>query len=229
MRAALANIHRDRQWWRKILIGGALMLTIFGYPWAAGLVIESLDYTRKGFPTPLPPWRDWSLRYINGLFAALIDFVFFFLPILVAGLFIFCAGVVFLTASGPASWLAPIAIVLALFELAMFALGVAPVGRLIYVESGRVEDALSRRPLREALRPGAWAIYARARLSSLPAYLPLLALLFAIWAIARSAFPGVWAATLLLIWLACSALLYAHLVVAQLYAAAEREAGYVSI
>jgi hypothetical protein len=223
LRAALANIHNDRLWWRKILIGGALMLTIFGYPWAEGLVVESLDYTRKGFPTPLPPWREWSLRYISGLFAALIDFVFFLLPIFVAGLFAFCAAVVFLTAGGSAGWAAAVVIVLVLYELAMFALGVAPVSRLIYVESGHVEDALSARPLREALRPGARAIYARARLSSLPAYLPALVLLLATWAVASSAFPGVWVAALLLTWLASSALLYAHLVVVQLYAAAEQE------
>jgi hypothetical protein len=224
LRAALANIHNDRLWWRKILIGGALMLTIFGYPWAEGLVIESLDNTRRGFPTPLPPWREWSLRYISGLFAVLIDFVFFLLPILVAGLLAFCAAVVFLTAGRSTGWLAAIAIVAALYELAMFALGVAPVGRLIYVESGHVEDALGARPLREALRPGARAIYARARVSSLPAYLPALALLITIWVVARSSFPGMWAAALLLAWLASSALLYAHLVVVQLYAAAEREA-----
>jgi hypothetical protein len=193
------------------------------------LVIESLDYTRRGFPTPLPPWREWSIRYISGLFAALIDFVFFLLPILVAGLFGFCAAVIFLAAGEPAGWLAAIAIVVALYELAMFALGVAPVSRLIYVESGHAEDALSGRPLREALRPGARAIYARARLSSLPAYLPALVLLLAAWAVARSAFPGVWVVALLLIWLASSALLYAHLVVVQLYAAAEQEAGCVSV
>ena len=85
LRAAIANIHNDRLWWRKILIGGALMLTIVGYPLAEGLVVENLDNARKGFPTPLPPWREWFTRYITGLFALLIDFVFFFLPILVAG------------------------------------------------------------------------------------------------------------------------------------------------
>ncbi len=43
-----------------MLIGGALLLTVIGYPWVAGLVIESLDNIRKGYPTPLPPWRDWG-------------------------------------------------------------------------------------------------------------------------------------------------------------------------
>src|SRR5215210_7295314 len=96
LRAAVATIHNDRLWWRKILIGGALTLTIVGYPWAEGWVIESLDNTRKGFPTPLPLWREWSVRYISGLFAVLIDFVFFLLPVLAVGLLLFCGAVVFL-------------------------------------------------------------------------------------------------------------------------------------
>ena len=75
------------------------MLTLVGYPWAAGLVVESLDNTRKGFPTPLPPWRDWFNRYIIGLFAALIDFIYFLLPLLAAGLLLFCIAVFFLIGS----------------------------------------------------------------------------------------------------------------------------------
>jgi hypothetical protein len=226
LRAALANIHNDRLWWRKVLIGGALMLTVVGYPWAAGLVVESLDNARKGFPTPLPPWREWFSRYIIGLFAALIDFIYFVLPLLAAGLLLFCVAVVFLVSGGAAGWVAPFAALALLYELAMFAIGVAPVGRLIYVEEGLAEDALSARPLRAALRPGVRAAYGRARLHSLPAYAPALLLAAAAWVAVRGAFPGAWAVAILLIWLAASALLYAHLVVAQLYAMAERNVGY---
>jgi hypothetical protein len=226
LRAALANIHNDRLWWRKILVGGALTLTIIGYPWAAGLVVESLDNTRKGFPSPLPPWHEWTTRYISGLFAVLIDFVFFLLPVLVAGLLLFCLAVLFLVASGGIRWLAPIGVVVLLYELMMFAFSVAPVSRLIYVDQGHAEDALSARPLREALRPGARGAYARARLLSLPAYLPALLLAAATWATAKSRFPLAWVVALVLLWLSSSALLYAHLVVVQLYTAAEREARY---
>ena len=226
LRAALANIHNDRLWWRKILIAGALMLTIVGYPWAAGLVVESLDNARKGFPTPLPPWREWFNRYIIGLFAALIDFIYFVLPLLAAGLLLFCIAVIFLIRGGTAGWLAPFIAVALLYELAMFAIGVAPVGRLVYVEEGMAEDALSARPLRAALRPGARRVYAGARLRSLPAYAPALLLAAAVWGAARSGLPGAWAMALLLIWLTASAVVYAHLVVAQLYAMAERIVGY---
>jgi hypothetical protein len=226
LHAALANIHNDRLWWRKVLIGGALMLTVVGYPWAAGLVIESLDNTRKGFPTPLPPWRDWFNRYIIGLFAALIDFIYFVLPLLAAGLLLFCVAVILLSGGDASISLAPFVALALIYELTMFAIGVAPVGRLIYVEEGLAEEALSARPLRAALHPGARSAYAGARLRSLPAYVPALLLAIAIWGALRSDFPGAWAVALLLLWLASSALLYAHLVVAQLYAMAERIARY---
>jgi hypothetical protein len=223
LRAAVANIHADRLWWRKILIGGALMLTIVGYPWAAGLVVENLDNTRKGFPTPLPPWREWSTRYITGLFAVLIDFVFFLLPLLSVGLVLFCAAMVFLVADSAGGWLMVIGGGVLLYELAMFAVGVAPVGRLIYVEHGYAEDALSARPLREALRPGVRGVYARARLQSLPAYLPGLLVAGLTWFVS-SRVPGAWLLVLLLLWLFASAVLYAHLLVVQVYALAERTA-----
>src|SRR5262245_3294653 len=143
LRTALANTHNDRLWWRTVLIGGALMLTIVGYPWAAGLVVESLDNARKGFPTPLPPLRESFNRYIIGLFATLIDFIYFVLPLLAVGLVLFCIAVAFLVSGGAAGWLAPIAALALLYELAMFAIGVAPVGRLIYVEEGLAEESLS--------------------------------------------------------------------------------------
>src|SRR5919197_5668894 len=114
LRTALANIHRDRLWWRKVLIGGMLMLTVVGYPWAAGLVMESLENTRKGFPTPLPPWREWSLRYLIGLFAILIDILFFGLPIFAIGLLFLCVGVLLSTNSAAAGWFVPIGLVLLL-------------------------------------------------------------------------------------------------------------------
>jgi hypothetical protein len=227
LRAAIANIHNDRLWWRKILIGGALSLTIFGYPWAAGLVVESLDNTQKGFPTPLPPWREWFARYVAGLFAVMIDFVFFILPLLAGGLVSFCVAVVLLLADRSSAWLALVGGLGLLYEVAVFAIGVSPVGRLIYVENGHAEDALGLQPLRQALRPGVRWIYARARLLSLPAYLPACLFAALVWAVASSGLPGSQLIILLLLWLAASALLYAHLVVVQLYAMADRFARYV--
>ncbi len=218
LRTALQTIHRDPEWWKKILIGGALMLTVVGYPWGAGLVVESLDFTRKGFPTPLPPWRAWGDRYVIGLFALLIDILFFGLPVFVGGLLFFCGGLLLTTLTqARLPWLASLPLgALALYELAAFGASLSPVGRLIYVDSGQVEDALGQRTLRAALRRRARAIYLRARLRSLPAYLPATLL-----ALATLLVP--WPLTLLVLWLALSALLYAHLVAVQLYAAAESD------
>jgi hypothetical protein len=218
LRTALANIHRDPHWWRKILIGGALMLTVVGYPWAAGLVMESMDNTRKGFPTPLPPWREWSLRYIIGLFAVLIDVLFFGLPVFVVGLALLCVATLVISTSqdGP-PWLAALGLgALALYELLGFGASISPIGRLLYVDSGRAEDAQGMRTVRAALEPGARRIYARARLQSLPGYLPFALLALASWLVGGPV-------RLALIWLALSALLYAHLVVVQLYVAAESD------
>jgi hypothetical protein len=229
LRTALTTLHTDRQWWGKILIGGALMMTIIGYPWAAGMVMESFDNTRKGFPSPLPPWRGWSTRYVLGFLTLLIDFVFFVMPAFVVGLLFFCVAVALVATAGDGGlgWLPPvIGGLLMVYELTMFAIGAAPIARLIFVDKGGVEEALGMRPVREALRPGARGVYAQARLRSLPVYLP--ATLFGLlsWLVAGSLFPGAWLVTLLLLWLASSALLYAHLVTVQLYSAADRSVGY---
>jgi hypothetical protein len=222
LRTALANVHRDPLWWRKVLIGGALTTTFVGYPWVAGYEMESLENTRKGFATPLPRWTDWANRYVIGLLAALIDILFFVLPVFAFGLLFLCGGGILAIAG--AGWATPLALatptLALLYDLAAFASGVAPIGRMIYAEDGRIEDALSRRPLREAIRPGARVLYRRARLQSLPAYLPALVLIGASWLAG-------WPYALLLIWLAFSALCYAHLVVVQLYVAADREARWV--
>lgn len=222
LRSALSTIHRDPHWWRTVLIGGALTATVVGYPWVAGLEIQSLENTRKGFASPLPRWHDWGNRYVIGLLAVLIDIMFFVLPVFGFGLLFLCSGGI-LAISGieGTSWLLPSGMAaLLLYPLAVFALGVAPVGRLIYAEAGNIEEALSARPLREALRPAARAIYRRARLQSLPAYLPALLLFAASWL-------AIWPLALLLLWLALSALCYAHLAVVQLYAAAAAEAHWL--
>lgn len=229
LRTALGNIHADRAWWRKVLICGALGLTVVGVPWPVGFVVESMDYARKGYPTPLPPLRDWSTRYVIGFLALLIDFVYFFLPIVAVGLVILCVILVF-ALSG--SWgeprgmlLSGIGALLLVYELAVFMMSVSPVGRIVYAREGRIEDALGLQTLREARSPLAQAEYRRARLRSLPAYVPAAALGLAAWYVTSSSLPGGPLVALLLLWLALSALFYAHLVVAQLYAAVARATG----
>jgi hypothetical protein len=139
---------------------------------------------------------------------------------------LFCIAVFLLISGSATISLAPFVALALIYELTIFAIGVAPVGRLIYVEDGSAEEALSAQPLRAALRPGARGAYTSARLRSLPAYVPALLLMIAVWGAIQSGLPGAWAVALLLLWLAASAVLYAHLVVAQLYAMAERVARY---
>ncbi|MFO7166456.1 MAG: DUF4013 domain-containing protein [Chloroflexota bacterium] len=225
LRTALQNIHSDERWWRKILIGGALMMTIVGYPFSAGLVVENMDNARRGYPAPLPPWGDWSSRYLIGLFAWLIDFLYFALPLLLAGMLFLCVGIssVIFKAEGAAHDITRLIIgALVLYHSAMFLSGVSPVGRLIYVQDGSPENAMSSEALREALRPGARAIYFRARLVSLPAYLPFLLAIGGIVVVAQAPFALAVPLVLVMIWLALSALLYAHLAVAQIYVAADQ-------
>lgn len=220
LREALLNIHRDPHWWQKVGIGGAPALTGVGIPWSVGTVTVSLDNALKGFSYPLPPWNDWGTRYIIGVFTQLLDLVFFGFPLLIMALFACCALAISTMSSNPAvtDWVVLITtgIIVAL-ELMLFTLNIRPIGRLIFLTEGRVEDAMSMRPLHEALGPGTHNMYFRARLQSLPIYLPIL-----LWFILQSSFPGLWIVGLLILWLSLSTLFYAHLVVVQLYATANK-------
>jgi hypothetical protein len=226
LRDAVATVHRDPRWWIKCLTHGGLTLSLLGAPIAAGFVLESYDNSRKGYPTPLPPWSDWTIRWLSGLFALLIDFTFFVLPLLIAGMLVVCAGIGLLAVvqSDLAALNTTLIVILTLAGVVaagMFFVGVAPVGRLIFVDEGKIEEALSVTVLRRALDPAERRMFLRARLTSLGAYVPVLAIgggsaaLFIsmpstpIWAVALGA------------WLLCSTLVYAHLVTAQLYVAAE--------
>ncbi|KAB8144077.1 DUF4013 domain-containing protein [Chloroflexia bacterium SDU3-3] len=225
LRTALGNIHRDPDWWRKVLTGGALTLTVFGAPWSAGLAVESLENVRRGYPSPLPPSVDFGGRYVIGLFALIIDFLFFAIPLFVLGMLFICGiGSMAFSQSGQVSPLISggAAAVIALFLLAVFASSIAPAGRLIYSAEGDIEQALSMATVRRAFDPQLRGAYARARLRSLVGYIPFTLFLAILWLTSGLVFPGSWLLTLILLWLACSALTYAHLVVAQLYGDAER-------
>lgn len=227
LRSALATIHRDRQWWLLCLGYGLAAASGVGLPLAAGFVMESLDNSRRGYPTPLPPWSDPLTRYLSGFFALLIDFAFFLLPLLAAGMLTLCVslGLIVTAFSEPA--VAGILLVIGAgagaLVLAMFLAGVAPAGRLRFAREGRIEEAISGATWRWATGPHARGPFLRARLASLPAYLPALAAAAATLALARRSFAWQAAAIAAGIWLTMAALVYAHLVVVQLYVAAERE------
>ncbi|ABU56478.1 DUF4013 domain-containing protein [Roseiflexus castenholzii] len=226
LRTAIRTVHSDPLWWRKILIGGALFMSVVGAPFAGGWIIEYIDNSRKGYPAPLPPWFDWSTRWLMGMFAWIIDFLFYVMPFMVAGVVAFCVAFSAVLSNSPAfanQALTIVGVVALMYVIFMFMSSVSMVGRLIYVQDASPEHAMSMRSLREALRPGARGVYFRARLVSLPAYLPAIALGGVTFLVANLTIPGVLVIVLVLIWLTLIALLYAHLLVAQIYVAAERE------
>ncbi len=104
----------------------------------------------------------------------------------------------------------------------LFLIGVAPIGRLIFVEEGKIEQALSMEPVRRAFTLPYRAYFWRARLASLAAYVPagLLVALMGWLLVANAPLPLI----VLNGWLLCSAGVFAQLVGAQLYVAAERQA-----
>jgi hypothetical protein len=110
-----------------------------------------------------------------------------------------------------------------LFELFIFLLGASSVARIKYVEDGRIEEAIGGRPIQQILRSPSRVVYLRARLASLPAYLPLVVLALLTWGVTLLSFPGQILVILALIWLMLSALLYAHLAVGQVYVMADEE------
>jgi hypothetical protein len=232
LRTALANIHADPTWWRAILLHGGLMLSLFGWPLASGLVVENLDNARKGYPTPLPPWVDLGTRYLIGLLSLMVDFVLFVLPAFVTGALFICVVLGTLFGAGAAgersgvfaAVSAAMVLTLVSLELLIFISGGSALGRLVYVEEGRIEDAMGAGPIRKALGGPDRGFYLRARIESLPAYAPFLLVALLIWWLVPQPFPGRVVAIILLAWLALSALCYAHLLVAQVYALAEKEA-----
>ncbi len=223
LKAAIATIHADPWWWRKALIGGALWLTVLGYPIVEGYQAESIENTHNGFPTPLPEWRQLGNKAVIGLFALVIDFFYFALPLLFAGLFLMCVALGVVLAERGIAVLGQlgtiVALVAAAWVVAAWLSSVSPAAKQIYVAEGQPASGIGGQVVHHVLRQPARSAYIRARLRSLPVYLAPIALLVA--ALYAMAWSG-WLA-LLLIWLGLSALLYARLVVIQLYAAAARE------
>lgn len=229
LRAAFATIHADPRWLPKVLLHGLLGISVIGTPWAAGWVVESLDNTRKGFPTPLPPWMDASTRWLIGAFALLIDLAWFGLPLAAIGLLTICVSVGLVTSGvlndsalqllyGIAGGGA------ALLLLVIFLSGIAPLARFRYIGDGALEESLSLAPLRDSLGSPERNLYLKARFRSLPAYLPALIAAGMLVAVLLSNFSGQLFVIWIVAWLTSSALIYGQLAVVQIYIATEREA-----
>ncbi|WOO39854.1 DUF4013 domain-containing protein [Rubellicoccus peritrichatus] len=53
--------------WRRLLFGGLLCLSIIGIPFAAGYLFHYAASLRSGDRVELPPWGEWTKRFIAGL------------------------------------------------------------------------------------------------------------------------------------------------------------------
>ena len=226
LRESLRVVHADKRWWRAVAVAGLYGMTLFGYPIGAGFIISHLENTRKGYATPLPPLVDWTTRWLMGLFAVLIEFVFYVLPTMVTALLFFCGGLTLVMQRADESqasvlWLFGLG--LGLWWLVMFLSGVSAIGRLVYVDDSGAERCLSGYPLREAFRHEAWKYYAKARIYSLPLYLlPVVCILCMPWILDQGGFFA-WVSGITVMWLFFSSLFYAHLVTMQIYHRADQQ------
>jgi hypothetical protein len=216
---SMRNIRADERWLLKVVLGGALTTSVLGLPLAQGFVIESLENIQRGYPTPLPPWGQWGARLLDGLMALLVDFTYFVLPLLGALLLFFCGTALHFISYAQARTIRfDLGLIILVLLAIPFALGASPLGRLALL--GGDEASAQRAPVRTALRGPGRPLYLRARLATLPAYLPALLAVGLLWVARQLALPA--PLQLLAAWLLGSAIFLAHLVVVQVYALAAR-------
>lgn len=214
--SAWGTIHADPAWWKKVLIGGALLLTFVAWPVVEGFQLESIENTQRGYPTPLPRWNDIGGKIVVGLFALVLDFFFFMFPLLITGIILFCSTLIIgLSTGGMTSTIiaSVIAIIAGGYLLGVWLLGASPIAKLRYVKDGNLEQTISGSFIRDLARRPLRNTYFRARLRSLPFYFVACTLLIAAGMIgSRNTYAGLFAG-----WLGASALFYARLVTIQLY------------
>ena len=181
LRAALHNIHRDTAWWRKVLTGGAVYMTVLGWPLAEGFHLQSMENIRRGFPSPLPRWDTLSDKMVVGFFGWVIDVFFFLLPLLVGGVVAVCSvlgtGLLITNGVGQVVALALVSLIV-VYELLMWASSASLRSKLLFVDNGEASSALALNMVRLGLRPQALTRYGGLRLRILPFYGVALAVLW---------------------------------------------------
>lgn len=222
IRSAIQTLLRDRWWWRKLLIGGALWLTLVGAPAVEGFQLESVENTARGFPVPLPLWRDFGGKVVQGLLVTVIDFFFFVFPLLAGSVFVLCIAFGLTLGGADPDVVARVTQIgvamVALWLTAIWISSLSPVAKRVYAIDGDLRGVLTFGLLRQTWAAPARRVYLRARWQSLIACLPAIV----IFGIALFvALPFV--IRLLLLWIGFSALLGARLLAVQLYDAAARE------
>lgn len=73
---AFSYITRDREWIKKVLIGGAIsLIPIIGSFVVYGYIVRIIRNVVDGVPNPLPEWDDFAAYLTNGFLAAVGVFI----------------------------------------------------------------------------------------------------------------------------------------------------------
>ena len=222
--ASIKLIFTDRQWPLKLGIGGLLLISGIGLVFPYGLLIEHLDNSRRGFRVPLPPWRQWGDKAVLGTLALIFDFTYFVLPLICMILLIFCAIFPLLFQNNVpvfGTWIAVGGLVGV--WLWSFMLSLSPISKVYFSHDGELESHLGRKALSRSLNSLVRAIYFKARLVTIPLYLPAIIIGWIIWNTIQSTQSSALVVAGLCWLLGCS-LFWAWLIVGQVYLHAVEQA-----
>ncbi|GHC00942.1 DUF4013 domain-containing protein [Cerasicoccus arenae] len=86
------RIFRQEDSWKRLLIGGALCLTVFGLPLAFGYLFVYSFNLKKDPEAPLPPWDNWSRMFIVGLHGLAVFLAWVGIPLAIACLLTWLFG-----------------------------------------------------------------------------------------------------------------------------------------
>ncbi|MGE9296909.1 MAG: DUF4013 domain-containing protein, partial [Puniceicoccales bacterium] len=78
------RIFKQEGAWMRLLIGGALILSIIGIPLAFGYLFAYAFGLRTNPESPLPKWENWSKLFIVGLHGLAVFLAWFCLPVALA-------------------------------------------------------------------------------------------------------------------------------------------------
>ncbi len=80
------RIFREEDSWKKLLIGGVLVLSVFGIPIAFGYLFAYAFNLQKRADAPLPPWDNWKRMFFVGWHGLAVFAVWLAAPVLAAWL-----------------------------------------------------------------------------------------------------------------------------------------------
>lgn len=80
-------VFKDKDWLKKIIIGGLLILTIVGIPAVLGYCLRvSRSVVVNGSDTPLPEWQGIGTLWVEGIRVVPV-YIFWFIPAILLGFF----------------------------------------------------------------------------------------------------------------------------------------------